>query len=468
MAAKVRSEAGYDPGACPRPADALYRRPPCPPSRACTSLSMVGSVRRALLLLAILLVAPPLAASLTSDMVSTGIRVVCLVPGSADEGGIGSGFVVGHADHVVTNWHVAACTEHGGRVGVVLERGEAVKASVRWHDPGKDLAVLRLEKAIDRAPARFAWGGSVEPLDPVIAVGFPSAADDMADVDSIAVPSLTSGRVSRMVTLGGVRLIQHEAPINPGSSGGPLFDEAGRVIGVNTLKSLAVVATLGPDGRGGVGVSSERVTVGEGIGTAVSVDELLPALDGLGIPYRVSQGRPGAFARLWRQSPLQVAALAAVGLLSLATVRLAYSARGRARVQEVLTRYGTRGHPAPEASARSQGSAPAAAPRPLLRGVSGHYSGVEIPLGREPVAIGRDPAMADLVIPASHGGISKRHLLVSSDPRGSGFLLQDCWSRNGTFLADGKALPAGQPLAVPAGTRFYLATPELTFEVVRQ
>ncbi len=47
-------------------------------------------------------------------------------------------------------------------------------------------------------------------------------------------------------------------------------------------------------------------------------------------------------------------------------------------------------------------------------------------------------------------------------------MLQDCWSRNGSFLAGGKALPAGESVAVPAGTRFYLATPDLTFEVVRR
>ena len=38
--------------------------------------------------------------------------------------------------------------------------------------------------------------------------------------------------------LGGAKLIQHTAPINPGNSGGPLFDECGRVIGINTLRTL--------------------------------------------------------------------------------------------------------------------------------------------------------------------------------------------------------------------------------------
>ena len=196
-------------------------------------------------------------------MLSTTLRVVCLVSGEGAGGsGVGSGFVVGRGDHVVTNWHVAACREHGGRVGVVLGRGEAVAADVRWHAADKDLAVLRLEKAIDREPARFASGRSVEPLAPAIAAGFPGAADELADADSIAVPSLTSGRVGRLVTLGGVRLIQHEPPFSPGSSGGPLFDEIGRVIGINTLKSLTAVPTLAPDGRGGVAMSVGRVTLG--------------------------------------------------------------------------------------------------------------------------------------------------------------------------------------------------------------
>jgi hypothetical protein len=42
--------------------------------------------------------------------------------------------VIGRSDHVVTNWHVAACTEHGGQVGVVLGRGEAAIILLGYHD----------------------------------------------------------------------------------------------------------------------------------------------------------------------------------------------------------------------------------------------------------------------------------------------------------------------------------------------
>jgi pSer/pThr/pTyr-binding forkhead associated (FHA) protein len=161
-----------------------------------------------------------------------------------------------------------------------------------------------------------------------------------------------------------------------------------------------------------------------------------------------------------------VLALALLGLLSLGAARLALSAKGRARVREAFTR--SRGDAM--APARPATPSPPVAPpatRPLLRGVSGPYAGMEIPLGAEPVAIGRDPALANVVIPAKYPGVSKRHLLVHLDPR-RGFLLEDCWSTNGSFLADGQPLPAGQPFAVDPGTRFYLGTPELMFEVVRQ
>nr|WP_246194954.1 FHA domain-containing protein [Allochromatium palmeri] len=107
--------------------------------------------------------------------------------------------------------------------------------------------------------------------------------------------------------------------------------------------------------------------------------------------------------------------------------------------------------------------------RPVLRGLSGPYAGAAIPLDQGPVAIGRDPALARLVLPAHCTAISQRHALVTYRTGLEGFVLEDCWSTNGVFLmtteGDGQRLPPGQSYPLVPGARFYLGTPEIAFQV---
>ena len=72
------------------------------------------------------------------------------------------------------------------------------------------------------------------------------------------------------------RLVQITAHLNPGSSGGPLFDDAGRVVGINTMTAVM----LYPSGDG----AQRAPPFFEGVGWAVASDEVLPFLDRLGIP----------------------------------------------------------------------------------------------------------------------------------------------------------------------------------------
>ena len=105
----------------------------------------------------------------------------------------------------------------------------------------------------------------------------------------------------------------------------------------------------------------------------------------------------------------------------------------------------------------------------MLLGLAGPYAGQIIPLKLGVVAIGRDPALAQLVIPADQVSISQRHALVGHDSGQGGFYVEDCWSTNGVFLltGQGKALraKAGQAQPLAPGARFYLATPAVSFEV---
>ena len=104
-------------------------------------------------------------------------------------------------------------------------------------------------------------------------------------------------------------------------------------------------------------------------------------------------------------------------------------------------------------------------PLPVLRGVSGEFRGSVIELDEEPLLIGRDPKLCQLVFPVQTQGISKRHCIIRFHPRSQCFLLVDCNSANGTFLIGGERLPNGGSLLLNAGQQFYLTDPQNLFEV---
>lgn len=144
----------------------------------------------------------------------------------------GSGFIVRHegAMYAVTNRHVVDLAEEPE---IEIEGGVRLAADVVYTDPLYDLAIL--------APRGGPWPKGMQALtvsslrardlDEVIATGHPGLG---------GVPSYqsTRGHVSNAsLAIGRVTYIQHSAPIDPGSSGGPLLGESGKVIGVNAGKA---------------------------------------------------------------------------------------------------------------------------------------------------------------------------------------------------------------------------------------
>ncbi len=417
--------------------------------------------------------------NLTDDMNTATVRVLCVSPD--EEVGIGSGLIIGGGTHVATNWHVVSCTEQGGKINVLLttDHQGLIDASVRDHDEDKDLAVLKLARRVPRPDARFATLATLQQRDPVVAVGFPGHADEHMGAEALNAATMTEGVIGRLLPGGDGAdrpLVQVSAAINPGNSGGPLFDEAGRVVGINTLKSLAMVQTVNEQGD----IAMERVVLGEGLGWAVAVDALLPLLDRAGIPYKVSQRRITALERWWYREPVLVGALGLLGLLLLAILYQLSTQTGRARVHAGLTRaMGQRRSqsevpPIPTPPAQTPLHPPVQSPvrQPILRVVAGPYAGQTLPLATRPIAIGRNPALVQLVIPAEESAVSQRHAVVGHGAAQGGFYVEDCWSTNGVFLAagperagDATRLQPGQAQSLAPGARFYLATPAISFEV---
>ncbi len=156
--------------------------------------------------------------------------VVSIRVGDGNGGAIGSGVIVDDTGAVLTSWHVI---NGGGRIVVTFADGTRSDATVVGQAPERDLAVLRPSSPPpDLVPAVLGDPGRLQPGDPVYAIGDPLGLSY----------SYTKGIVSgldRTVHFSALpqdldHLIQFDAAVNPGSSGGPLIDGRGEVVGVVT------------------------------------------------------------------------------------------------------------------------------------------------------------------------------------------------------------------------------------------
>jgi S1-C subfamily serine protease len=182
------------------------------------------------------------------QITSTSGSGVSLPAGQA----LGSGFVVDKAGHIVTNYHVVRGADE---IRVSFSNRDTVEAELVGTDPSTDLAVLRVDtSATALTPLPLGDSDEVRVGDPVVAIGNPFGLDRTA----------TAGIVSalqRLITAPNQFTIDHviqtDAPINHGNSGGPLLNDYGQVIGVNTQIETGGIST----GNVGIGFAVPSNTV---------------------------------------------------------------------------------------------------------------------------------------------------------------------------------------------------------------
>ncbi|MEY3092973.1 MAG: hypothetical protein RIU67_1756 [Actinomycetota bacterium] len=215
----------------------------------------------------------------------------------------GTGVVITSDGEILTNAHVV---DGASEVNVLFADSiDPLPAVVLARDPGNDLALLKVDKSGLR-PAVFADPSTIDVGDEVVAVGFALALDGGPTVTRGIVSALNRTIANEDGALDG--LIQTDAAISSGNSGGPLLNSRGEIIGINTAV-----------------FTSSMGTAANNVGFAISVGEALPVIEalreqaggadrvegylGVGLEPRVDGGRGALISEVAPDSPAERAGI---------------------------------------------------------------------------------------------------------------------------------------------------------------
>ena len=191
----------------------------------------------------------------------------------------GSGVIINEDGYIVTNFHVI---ENARELKVILNTGKEYPATVIGYDARSDLAVLKIEEK-DLVYANFGDSSYVNVGSRVIAIGNPLGTELMGTVTQGIISA-----VNRTVNIEDktLTLLQTDAAINSGNSGGPLVNAYGEVIGINSVKMSAT----GVEGIGFAIPSNEvKVVVDDLINKGYVTGRLMIGVSGTNITEKLSK-----------------------------------------------------------------------------------------------------------------------------------------------------------------------------------
>ena len=170
----------------------------------------------------------------------------------------GSGFILTEDGYVVTNYHVV---QNASNITVTTHTGDEYDATVKGYDATNDVAVLKVE-AEGLSAATIGSSGNLSIGDMVVAIGNPLGR--LAATETVGYVSGINREVTTDNTV--ISMLQTDAAINAGNSGGPLFDMAGNVIGITSAKYS--------------GTTNSGASI-EGIGFAIPIDDVMGIISDL-------------------------------------------------------------------------------------------------------------------------------------------------------------------------------------------
>lgn len=181
------------------------------------------------------------------------------------EQGSGSGIIINAEGYIVTNQHVI---DDATEISVILNTGEEIKAELVGQDTKTDLAVLKISTESPLTPAVLGDSDNIQVGELAVAIGNPMGQEFSGSVTAGIVSA-----VNRTMTIENrsYNLIQTDAAINSGNSGGALINQYGEIIGINSVK-----------------LSSTGI---EGMSFAIAISEAKPIIDDL-ISNGYVTGRP--------------------------------------------------------------------------------------------------------------------------------------------------------------------------------
>lgn len=185
--------------------------------------------------------------------------------GMTESESLGSGIIIDKNGHIVTNYHVI---QGAKKITVNLTSGSEYEATVVGGDEKTDVAIIKITANEELHIATIGDSDSVEVGSLAVAIGNPLANELFGTVTA----GVISG-VNRAITVGQreMNLIQTDAAISPGNSGGALINKYGEVIGINSVKLIDNAA--------------------EGLGFAIPMNEAVPIMKDLML-YGYVKGRP--------------------------------------------------------------------------------------------------------------------------------------------------------------------------------
>ena len=416
------------------------------------------------------------------------VRVVSLITtAEGDFISSGTGFAIGNEgepiSYFITNNHVIK--DAPDQVYIILENLDVEDSIIyaqvvqTWTSP--DIAILKIENPItDRTALPLLSAESLEVTQSIYALGFPGASDDMNDngenyPSTIKDITVTSGTITKEQTdYLNTTCAQIDAVINHGNSGGPLVNENGEVVGINTY-----------------GAMNQDGTAADGTNYAIYIDYVIDYCNSNNISYFQSStsviaspnepASPGESTSSGGWSSEQeenynyygviiFAAIAGLGI-SWALKKKNKSSKNtnaanppqpssQINKQQEVSEFSNSLQEVGEFSNKKQ----AAQSSYLLQitGIDGFFAGDKFPI-IDKIYIGRDSNRCNIVFPAKTAGVSSLHCELRNV---SGHLeLMDRGSTYGTFLGNGTKLEVNCPYPLQKEDSFYLGTAENKFKI---